>query len=435
MKPAFHLKSGVPVFLETSHALPLVDVDVIVLRGGLLDPKGLGGLSRFTASMMRRGPRGTSSEVFDERLDALGATLSISVGHESMRVQGSVLTRNLGPFLSELGRVMVSPALRRRDFDWVRQASRAQLRALQDHDGALVGRAFRRALFRGHGYARPLSGTEESLERLTLAEVKAHHKRLIRAPHLLIGLAGDVRAEEAERLLGAAFSRVLDGATRRPPRRAAKMRQGIHAVLVDKPQRTQAQVQIGTLGLAVGHKDHPAMLVGNTAFGGTFTSRLMKEVRGERGWSYGAYSKLSTDRQREAWQMWTQPAAEQLLDCVALQLELYQDWLERGLSRAEVQGAKRYLIKSQPFDLETAGKRLEPKLQTAANNLPEDWFATYPKRLRAVNRARVNTAVREHLSATDLTVAVLATATPAMERSLRSLPGVRSLTVLPFDMV
>ncbi len=432
-RAAFRTADGVPVFLEVSHVLPIVDVDVIVLRGSILDPRGKEGLTRLTARLMRRGPKGTSAEAFDERLDSLGATLTISVGHESMRIQGSVIRRNLGRFLREVAAVATRPGLRRKDFARLRRTAEAELVQLRDHDGALAARAFRRSLFGDHSYGRPVSGTSSSVKSLQLAEVRAHHERLIRAPHLLIGLAGDVTPEDAERLIDSSFSGLTRGATRRPPRREPRQREGRHVVLVDKPKRTQSQVYIGTLGMAVGDPDSHAMIVGNTAFGGTFTARLMKEVRSERGWSYGAYSKLGADRQREAWSMWTHPGAEQLVDCVRLQLALYEAWLDRGLTRAEVARTKRYLIKSHPFDLETASKRLEPKLQGYKHQLPADWFSSYTERLRALSRSDVNDAVRRHLSRDDLSIAVLATATPELEAALRSTAGVRSLEVIPFD--
>jgi len=431
--PDFRTIDGIPVFLEVSHARSIVDVDVIVQRGSLLDPKGVEGLTQLTARLMRRGPAGVSAERFDARLDALGATLSAGVGHETMRIQGSVIRRNLAPFLAEVAAILRTPGLRRKDFARLKRTTEAELVQLRDRDGALASRAFRAALFGRHRYGRPTAGTRAGVASITLDAVRAHHARLVRAPHLVLGLAGDVTRDDAQRLVAEAFGDLPGGSTRRPAKREPKMKAGRRIVLVDKPSRTQAQLVIGTLGMVVGAPDHHAMAVANTAFGGTFTSRLMHEVRSERGWSYGAYSRLGSDRQREAWSMWTQPGAEQLVDCLRLQLALYDAWRDRGLTRDEVRRAKRYLVKSFPFDVETACKRLERKLRTAIYDLPDDWYARYPSRIRAVKRADANAAVAARLSGEDLTIGVVATATDALRSALRSIDAVRAIRVVPFD--
>lgn len=431
--PDFRTLDGIPVFLDVSHALPIVDVDVILQRGSLLDPKGVEGLTQLTARLIRRGPAGVSAERFDERLDALGATLSVGVGHESLRVQGSVVRRNLGAFLAEIAAMLRTPGLRRKDFSRLKRTTEAELVQLRDRDGALASRAFRAALFGGHRYGRPTAGTRAGVAGITLDAVRAQHERIVRAPHALIGLAGDVTLEDAQALVNDAFDGLPAGATRRPNKREPKMKSGRRIVLVDKPSRTQAHLVIGTLGMVVGSPDHHAMAVANTAFGGTFTSRLMHEVRSERGWSYGAYSRLGSDRQREAWSMWTQPGAEQLVDCLELQLGLYDAWRDEGLTRDEVRRAKRYLIKSFPFDIETASKRLERKLRTAVYALPDDWYSRYPARIRAVKQADANAAVHARLSGDDLTIAVVATATPELRSALRSIDGVRAVRVVAYD--
>lgn len=433
--PAFHIGDRIPVFLEESHALPLVDLDVILLRGSLLDPVGLEGLTRLTTRLMRRGPTGVDGETFDARLDGLGATFGMTVSPEMVRIYGSVIRRNLDAFLAEVASVLMQPGLRREDFDRLIRRSQAELVALRDHDSALAGRAFRRALFGAHPYGRSVSGTLGSIGAITLDAVRASHAALVRSRHLIVGLSGDVTPADARTSIAAAFAGVAKGSTPRPRARAARTRPGRHVVLIDKPQRTQTQVYIGTLGVKAGDPRTHAMIVANTAFGGTFTSRLMHEVRSERGWSYGAYSKLGADRQRDAWSMWTHPSSEQLLDCLRLELALYEDWHQRGLTQGEVRRAKRYLIKGHAFDRETASKRLEPKLQTAAYGLPDDWFSGYERRIRAVKTPAANEAVRSCLSRDDLTIAVLATASPQLERALRELPGVKSVHVESFDAV
>ncbi len=425
--PRFHTSSGVPVYLEPSDELPLVDIEIICREGTVVDPRGRDGLTRLTAQMIRRGPRGMSTEAFDEAVEGLGATIGASVSSHAVRFHGSVIRRNLGPYLSLVGRMLTSPAFRARDLARQMRKNEAELVELRDHDRALAGRAFRRQLFGDHPYGRPATGSLETLATLGRRDVEDRYARLVTTGNLLIGVAGDVTEADLAPLLDKTFRHLPEGPEAKVAVPAPKLARGRRVLLVDKPQRTQTQVYVGTLGAKLPEPSYHALLAANTAFGGTFTSRLVQQVRVERGWSYGAGSKLGADRQREAWTMWTHPAAEQVLDCLRLELELLDAWIERGTEPDELGRAKDYLIKSHAFDLETAAKRLEPQLETALYRLPKRWYPEFVERIRAVTPEAAAAAVRRRISGRDQTIALVATATDTLLAGLEALPGVRTV--------
>jgi zinc protease len=173
-------------------------------------------------------------------------------------------------------------------------------------------------------------------------------------------------------------------------------------------------------------------VVGNAVFGGAFTARLMRAVRSERGWSYGASSRLAIDRVREAWNMWTFPAAADAAPCIALQLELMQAWVEQGITEEELAFAKSFLIKSHAFAVDTADKRLEQAMEVWLYDLPSDYFSSYTKHVEAVNVEQVNQALRSRLSTDDLVLAVVATESE-IGSALKGLPGLASTEIVAFD--
>ena len=436
MSPDLELAGGVPVFVETSAVLPLVDIDIIVDGGSRTDPVGLEGLTHLTGLLMRRGPKGMSAEAFDERLDSLGATLSISTSSEYVRVHGTVLRRNLETYLGLVGRVLARPALRAADHRRLVRRRREELRSLKDHDRALAARAFRELLFRSHPYGRPDGGTLETIERLSLGLITARHGSLMRRSALTIGVSGDASGSVLAPLLERALGALGDQSPPEPDgARSARRSKGRRVVLVDKPQRTQTQLYVGTLGVAMGDRAFHPLVVANNGFGGTFTSTLMREVRSKRGWSYGASSKLRMDRQRESWTMFTQPGADQALDCLELELELLERWIERGLSKRELAASKRYLIKSHAFERETASRRLEPRLESFLYGLPAGWNEGYVPAVKAVDHAAARDAVQAKLSADDLVIALVATATPELCAGLAAIDGVREVRTIAFDQL
>jgi zinc protease len=303
---------------------------------------------------------------------------------------------------------------------------------LCDSDAGLASTHFRRTLFRGHPYARPVMGTRSTLERIELPHALARYRDVLERGSRLVGFSGDLRPDEAERLvrthLSSPHENTLPGALApEPPGRT-----GRHLTIVDKPERSQTQIQIGRLGTHPRDPDHTALAVGNAVFGGAFTSRLMRAVRSERGWSYGASSRLAIDRVREAWSMWTFPAAADAAPCIELQLSLMEQWIDQGITAEELAFAKSYLVKSYAFAIDTADKRLEQAMEVRLYDLPGDYFKGYIERVSKVTLEQVNAALKARLAPQDLVFSVLATESQVGE-ALRKLPGLESVTVIPFD--
>lgn len=421
-----------PVTVEESHALALVDFEILLRTGGTHDPIGKEGLTRAMFRTLRKGMRGMSSAAVEERVAALGGAVGFEISTSFVRVHGAVIRRNLEPFFALVMGLLREPAFRAKDLAQVKRSTRAELLRIRDHDRALAGRWFRRTIYEGHPYSRPLAGTQESIRRLTVADLRAHHAKHLVASNLLVGFSGDIDRPEAERLV----TSHLSGLPRRhaPKERLPRprKRRGRHVVVVDKPARTQTQICIGTLGIAVGDPRYFPLQVANTAFGGTFTSVLMQEVREKRGWSYGVHSRFGADRQRETFSMWSHPGAADAVDCIALELDLLEKWVGGGLRQKQLSFAKKFLLNSHCFEVDTATKRLEPRLDVELFGLPVDYWDRYEARIRGVKLAEAKTALREVLSPDDLVISLTATAADVVPR-LEGLPGVRSVTVIPYD--
>lgn len=428
----FVTAGGTVVLVEEGHQLPMVDVQLTLRTGSAHDPENLEGVARMTARMVRMGTRRLRAAEVEERIDALGGTLGIETAPSFTRFSGSVIKRNVGPFLELLAQLLTHPALRAADLAQVQRETLADLVELRDNDRGLASREFRRAVFGSHPYGRAVLGTATTVAAIDRAAVVRHFETHYVAKNAIIGLAGDVDEQEARDLVARYFSALRAGEAPSGDVPAPRMQHGRRVVLVDKPGRTQTQVYIGGLGTRPRDRDHFALVVANTVFGGTFTARLMREIRSVRGWSYGASSRLSIDRQRDAWLMWTFPAAADAVRCVRLELELFETLLAHGITAEELRFAQDYLANSYAFEIDTARLRLEQRVAVELFGLPRDYFDHYVQRVRAVTLAQANAAVRARLSRDDLAIVMVATASDVHD-GLAALDGVTSVDIVPFD--
>ncbi|MEM1414246.1 MAG: pitrilysin family protein, partial [Myxococcota bacterium] len=338
---------GAVALLEPAGALPVVD---LVLRwpvGSLADPPGKAGCMRLVARLLRRGWRGMDEAALEEAIAGLGARLGLGITRESIEIHGTVLAEHAPAFAALLGRMLATPAFRSRDLARSKRELRAELADLRDDDGSLASRHLRDLAFGAHPYGTPAGGTLASLRRVTRADLHEAHERALGTRGMVVGAAGPLDRRDADAL----FDAFLGGVPRRRVPRvrapAPRMARGRRVRLVHKADRHQAQLGIATLGT---HRADPlrvALLVAETAFGGTFASELTHEIRSVQGWSYSVGSTLRVAERRDLLELWAHPAADVAAACAARELELLERWRAEGPRPADLRRAKTYLVGSR----------------------------------------------------------------------------------------
>ena len=427
------LEGGSVLFLEESHALPLVSIVIALRSGSAFDPVGKEGVTRITGRMLRRGCAGMKALEIEDAIDRLGGELSIDLSTSSLGVHAQVIGRNVEPFIDLVARLLSSPTFPLDEFERLKRETAAEILESRDNDRALAQRFFRQAVFAGHPYARGSNGTLASVEAIREADVRACYAKHFSRANAVVGFAGDVTLDQARALGTRLLAGLPVGASVADPVPPTPPIHGRHLVLVDKPERTQTQIMIGGIGTSPRDEDHVALSVSNAIFGGSFTSRLMKAVRSERGWSYGAYSRLGIDRQRQAFSLWTFPQATDAGPCIGLELELLASWVDGGVTPAELDFIKQFLIRSQAFEVDTAPKRLHQALDVEVVGLPKDYHSGFAAKVAQVTTEQANAAVKRRILPADLIVVVVGTADEIRETVEKAIGGLSSVKVVPFD--
>lgn len=421
------------VHVEMSHDLPLVSVTVGFRIGSQLDPLGKEGLTRLMARMLRRGAAGMGATAIESEIDRLGADFSEHVGASAVVLQLDVIRRSVEPAIEMLAKIIGEPDFDEGELGKLVRQTEGEIVETRDSDRLLCTRAFRRTLFRGHPFERRISGLLGTVNTIGRGDLVEQHRRMLTRDKAVVAFSGDVDGTVVEK----AAQRIESALRPEPsPDRALaepSPPQGRELVFVDKPERTQTQVLIGGLGTHAHDPDHVALLVANTVFGGMFTSRLMNEVRSKRGWSYGAYSHLPIDVCREAFSVWTHPAANDVGACIALELSLLESWRNRGITQKELVFAKRHLVRSHAFEVDTASKRVQRRVATSLYDLPADYYSAYLDRILSITREQANAAIGQRLSTDNVVVSVTGTHAQIGAAVAQAIPGLARQAVVPYD--
>jgi zinc protease len=429
------MRRGPVVIVEPSPDTPLVWFDVAIRGGASADPVGIEGLHRHAALLARRGAGTRDRAQLDETLDSLGAALDITVSRDSVTLSGLALSRHLDAVIGLAADVLAEPRFAEDEHARLLRETPQVLDEIRDDDSALATRWFDWLCCPGHPYGRTSLGTEESLVRIEREAAIELWRREVVANNLVIGLAGDI--DEA------AAARVVQRLTERLPRGNrpttivedtgldAEAQSGRRLILVDKPDRTQAQIRIGHLALRYGHPDTPAISIAEAAFGGMFSSRLMQEIRVKRGWSYGAGCALRRSRMPHWFEIWTASGIDVAGPCVKLTLELFGDYAANGPTDDEVDFARSYLVGAMPFHVATARQRMQLAVRDAVFELPPGYTAKLPEAVAQLTGPDVRAACARHLRPDDTVTVAVTTAETAQAALAEARTG--SFTIVNHD--
>lgn len=420
------------VFIEPHGAVPLASAVVVFRVGAATEPADAEGLARFALELARRGAGALDRAALDAELDGLGASLDVVVGADSMGVQAHGLARHLPRLVELIFDVLLRPRLDEAEAEALREETAAQLDELRDDDASLAGRFFDRAVFGAHTYGRSALGTDTSIPALDVARARAFLRAQLTRDQAIVGFAGAVDEQLAAKLGDTILAALPPGPgagehTPAVPAPASARR----TLLIDKPARTQAQIIVGHPTPARAHRDWLPLGVASAIFGGTFTSRLMTEVRVKRGWSYGASARLGRGRHGSSFRLRVFPSLELAPQALELVLQLFDELCDKGVTDDEVRFVLGYLRGSYAFELATPADRLGKQLDAVLLGLPVDQAQRHLTDLAAIDAAQVNGAIRAHLRSAGALITLTGTASELTGR-LASLP-LGQVRVVPFD--
>ena len=408
------LSSSLPigVVVEQDHDLPLTRLTLTLTRGAAEDPLERVGLAQFTAELARRGAGGLGRSQLDARFDDLGADLGVSVSHDAVTFDVEVMPRHLDKALGLLSDLLLRPDFLEQEAAQLVRETGAQLDELEDDDPSIARRFFLRALFGASPYGQPTLGTHASLARLDADAARTWMARAVCSGNLIAGAAGDVDPAKFAEVVARRFSVLRPGVSPRTELPPAPTLARTNVTLVDKPGRTQSQIFLGQPTPAWSSPDFLPLAIAVNGFGGTFTSRLMNEVRSKRGLSYGASARVGQGRGPRAVVIYVFPALARTAETLELVLALWRDFVRDGLSDDELAFARENLASSFACDLVTPDDRLDLRVASSVCGLPHDYLRTTPARIRAISDAEVRQAVTRWLRPDALCVTVLGPRAP-----------------------
>jgi zinc protease len=392
------LSNGMRVLVARRGTIPMVAARLILEVGSSADPKGKAGLSDFTVRLLRRGAKGLEAKQIDDAVERVGGQLSAAADEDLTAVHITAPAQRLEVMLEVIGRLVREPSFPEAEVSAARARALAHLANDLDDPGTLADRAFARAVWGQHPYGSPVAGVAAQVRTFRRADVVGFHRSFFGPRLATLVVAGAIEPEEVVRAAEKVFLGWRGGAQAAalPPTDYQVPYRG-RVLLLDKPDQTQTQIRIGGVGLRYGDPRWHAATVMNGVFGGSFTSRLMREIRVKRGLSYGASSHFEGHRSAGAIAFTTFTATAQTREAIDVALAEAAKMAARGATAKELAAAQAYLSGIYPLRLETNEAVAATLAAVKIFGLGEDWVPRYRERIARVTRREVTQMARAFL--------------------------------------
>ncbi|HUI09656.1 MAG TPA: pitrilysin family protein [Bacteroidota bacterium] len=408
LPPIQHLSlaNGIRVLLMEKHEVPLVQVNMVIRGGAIMDPPGKTGLASMTAAMLTEGAGRRNSLQFADAVDFLGADISASSGTSFMWIALHTPLERLDSALALFADVIRRPLFPPEELERNRKERLTSLIEAREQPQTLASVLFNRTLYGDHPYGRMNGGNATSLASMTADDLRKFHDGVIVPASATIIVVGDVTPAEMMPKLEGAFGDWKGEAAAPPSLPPINQLPEKTLLFVDKPGAAQSVIDIGRVGVPRLTDDYYAIVVMNTILGGSFTSRLNMNLREKHGYTYGAGSQF--DFLPMAGPFVARASVQTAVTDSAL-VEFMKELkgIRDPIPASDVERARNYVALGFPASFQSVAEVAAQLGELVIYNLPDDYFNRYIDRILAVTKADVERVARKYIDANDMAIIIV----------------------------
>ena len=346
--------SGLRVVTEELPGLRSVTLGAWVGSGARDEQGADWGASHFLEHLLFKGTEQRSARDIAESIESVGGEMNAFTTHEQTVFYVRVPDAQFGPAFDVLADVLWRPAFRADDVESERRVILEEIGMRDDTPDDLVHDLFASAIFPDHPLGREVLGSEDSITAMARADIAAYHGAHYQPSNVVFAAAGNVTHEAVMERVAAHFPSSQDVRPDRP-----RSEPGAPQPLVVLNRDTeQAHVVTGVRALPALDPDRYALTVVNQVLGGGMSSRLFQEIRETRGLAYSVFSYHASFDDAGYLAIYAGTAPEHVPETLSLIEAELNRLVDKGLSDAEIAGAKGHLVGSLAMSLETSASRM-----------------------------------------------------------------------------
>jgi zinc protease len=402
------LKNGLTLLIVERHNLPVVKVAVGIRAGSLNEPEEKSGLASLTANLLTEGTKNRTARQISEEIEFVGGSVGASGGNDYITASLSVLKKDIRLGFDLLSDIILNPVFPQDEINKKIERIKGSLRAMEEDPGYLASREFKKAVFGTHPYGRLTTGTAKTLDSINRSDLVEFHSKYYTPDNSIMAVVGDITPEEAEQLINNYFTKWKAKGNRLPSPPEITSVKERKTVTIDK-NLTQANIILGHIGVSRDDPDYYAISVMNYILGsGGFASRLMQNIREEKGLVYDIHSFFAPNKYGGRFQVGLQTKNESANTAIEEVLKEIRNIRTTHVSDTELSDAKLFLTGSFPMRIETSSRIARFLVAVEYYGLGTGYIDNYPSYINSITKEDVLRAAKKYLDPENYVLVVVA---------------------------
>jgi len=388
------LKNGVKVVLLERHSAPIVNVALAVDAGAASDSAAHAGTASLALDLLDKGSKTRDAFALSDALENLGARLSTATTPDLSLVRLQATSANLAPSLGVMADAALNPAFAQDQFALQKSRRLAQIGQEKAQPNSLALRLMPGLLYGAeHAYGKPASGFEASVQGVRRDDLAAWHAAWFRPASSTIVVTGDTSMAQLLPALEASFGRWQGGSAPAKQMASVAPTVGKRVILIDKPDAPQSTIVAAHVSQAYGQAEDLAIEPVMQNFGGIATSRLNRNLRLDKHWSYGTSARLPEVRGQRPFYVLAPVQTDKTVEAMREVADEVRGVAgARPLVGAEYASIMRNMTARLPGRFGTLDALEGAALSTVNLGLADDYWSRYAGGVRALSEQQLGAA-------------------------------------------
>lgn len=425
----FKLSNGMTVQVIERHQLPLFFLSLTLRAGSVYDPVGKEGLASLASDMLMRGTKTRTAKQIADEIAFGGGEMANSCGNSSAGFDGEFLAAQGEKAFEILADMVLNSTFAAEEFDKTKTRTIGSLQSRRQNPSTVANDAIWEAILGDSRLAHFSGGSTATVGTLTRDDVVQFVKNHYRPNNCLLVVCGDVTVKSIREWVGKYFTKWSGAATLESVDAPFPAVTGTSVVIYDKPDASQTQIRIGGNGMPLNAPDFPALEVARTVYGGSFTSRLMDEIRVNRGLTYGVGFRSNNFKSGGLAYVTTftkNATVGEVIDIILAEAVKMQT---EPMPDSELIDGASYQCGTYPLDFETNDALARTFTRMWLSGLNKSYYEDYQERLRAVTVPQAMETAKKYFPKDNYKLVFVGKADEIMEQAKKYGP----VTVRPFS--